>query len=80
MFSLMFRRNRVAAILRVENKVIWLRYARQRAVVADVCDWDKGHPNETKMFHGTNISTALKICQKGFDIRQAEDDGLCGQG
>lgn len=71
------RQRKVRRIERVQNKILWARYAFRQAELRQ----RHGHQgeNESLLFHGADKATLEAITNEGFDIR-VSNAGTLGQG
>ena len=87
---------RVVSVLRVENPLLWEKYAEERSAIAARCGAEPARPgrarlegvtehlhegaNEALLFHGTVREHVGDIWRHGFDDRVASPGGLLGAG
>ena len=68
------RQQQVKCIERVQNPMLWRRFALRRGELSD--KHGAQHEMDTTLFHGTDKSICEAVVNEGFDIRVAKPGAL----
>ena len=65
---------RIISIERIQNEALYIQYQTKKLAMDNLKSSTK-QSNELRLFHGTDHSTAAKICTQGFDRSFAGKNG-----